>query len=132
MLAIMHNPGCPKRNSPYAECECAAIEQREHTEQLLRYNKNAPTAEMVNQLQAEITELREQPATSTGVLLHLESLQAYWECKAQDCEQVEIHYSACDRVTSQQAKTSKEVYRTCIRELRASLAASETLCGRTK
>lgn len=52
----------------------------------------------------------------------LESLQAYWECRAEECERVEIHYSACDRVTSQQAKASKEVYRTCIRELRVSLA----------
>lgn len=37
----MHNLGCPKRNNPYADCDCAAMEQREHTEQLRQYNDNA-------------------------------------------------------------------------------------------
>jgi len=56
----MHNLGCPKRNNPYADCDCAAMEQREHTEQLRRYNDAAPTAELVNQLQSEIADLLER------------------------------------------------------------------------
>ncbi len=27
----MHKLGCPQHSSPYGTCECAAIEQREHT-----------------------------------------------------------------------------------------------------
>lgn len=42
------------------------MEQREHTEQLRRYNEIAPTVETVNQLQAEIAELREQLAALTA------------------------------------------------------------------
>lgn len=53
----MHKLGCPRRNSPYADCDCAAMVQREHTEQLRIYNENAPRIE---QLQAEITDLRER------------------------------------------------------------------------
>lgn len=52
----------------------------------------------------------------------LASLQKYWECKAEECERWEKHYEASDPVTSQQSKASKEVYRTCIRELCVSLA----------
>ena len=37
----MHKLGCPKRNNPYADCECAAIDQREHTEQLRQFNESA-------------------------------------------------------------------------------------------
>jgi hypothetical protein len=55
------------------------------------------------------------------VMQRLDSLQIYWECKAEECERWEKHYAASDRVTSQQSKASKEVYRTCIRELRRSL-----------
>lgn len=54
----MHKLGCPARNNPgYADCECAAMDQREHTEQLRIYNENAPRIE---QLQAEIADLRER------------------------------------------------------------------------
>ena len=54
----MHKLGCPARNNPgYAECECAAMDQREHTEQLRIYNENAPRIE---QLQSEIADLRER------------------------------------------------------------------------
>ena len=62
----MHKLGCPQRNSPYAHCECDAMDMREHTEQLRRYNETAPTAELVAQLQAEIAELREQLAAQTA------------------------------------------------------------------
>ena len=54
----MHKLGCPRRNNPYADCDCAAMDQREHTEQLRRYNETAPTVEMVNQLQSEVERLR--------------------------------------------------------------------------
>lgn len=37
----MHKNGCPARNSPYADCDCAAMDMREHTEQLRLYNENA-------------------------------------------------------------------------------------------
>jgi len=53
----MHKQGCPCYNSPYADCQCAAMEQREHTEQLRIYNENAPRIE---QLQAEIADLRDR------------------------------------------------------------------------
>ena len=55
----MHKLGCPQRNSPYAHCECDAMDMREHTEQLRRYNETAPTAETVSQLQAENAKMRE-------------------------------------------------------------------------
>ena len=42
------------------------MDMREHTEQLRRYNEAAPTAELVNQLQAENAELREQLAALTA------------------------------------------------------------------
>jgi hypothetical protein len=56
----MHKLGCPQRNSPYASCECDAMDMREHTEQLRRYNETAPTADLVNQLQTENAELRDR------------------------------------------------------------------------
>lgn len=57
----MHKLGCPSRNTPYAHCDCEAMDQREHTEQLRRYNENAPRLEdMISQLQSEVTELRKQ------------------------------------------------------------------------
>lgn len=59
----------------------------------------------------------------TDVMQRLNSLQAYWECKAKECERWESYYAKTDRVTSQQSKASKEVYRTCIRELKRSLLA---------
>lgn len=55
----MHKQGCPKNNNPYADCDCDAMDQREHTEQLRRLNDSVPTLELVSQLQAEIAELRE-------------------------------------------------------------------------
>lgn len=53
----MHKQGCPKSNNPYAHCECAAMDMREHTEQLRIYNEAAPTVEA---LQIENEKLREQ------------------------------------------------------------------------
>lgn len=49
-------------------------------------------------------------------------LQQYWLCKADECERVENFWSP-DRATRQQAKSAKEVYRTCVRELQRSLEA---------
>lgn len=34
---MSHHPGCPKNQSLYAHCECAAIDQRNHTEALNRH-----------------------------------------------------------------------------------------------
>lgn len=34
---MSHHPGCPKNQSLYAYCECAAIDQRSHTEALNRH-----------------------------------------------------------------------------------------------
>jgi molecular chaperone GrpE (heat shock protein) len=56
----MHKGACPRNNNPYADCICAALEQWEHTQELRRYNDNAPTAETVMRLQAEIEDLRER------------------------------------------------------------------------
>jgi len=38
---MSHHPGCPKSGSMalYSECTCAAIDQREHTAQLAKYNE---------------------------------------------------------------------------------------------
>jgi len=33
----MHKIGCPKRNNPYGTCECAAMDLRDHTEQLRQF-----------------------------------------------------------------------------------------------
>lgn len=62
------------------------------------------------------------PGDAHSLRHRLASLQKYWECKAEECERWEKHYEASDPVTSQQSKASKEVYRTCIRELLVSLA----------
>lgn len=37
---MSHHPGCPKNQSLYADCTCAAIDLREHTEAL---NRNTQT-----------------------------------------------------------------------------------------
>ena len=66
----MHKLGCPARNNLYAVCECAAMDQREHAEQLRVYNERSATIE---DLLIEIASLRERverlknPETKEGV-----------------------------------------------------------------
>lgn len=43
----MHKLGCPQRNNLYASCECEAMDQREHTEQLRQFNENVRTIDGV-------------------------------------------------------------------------------------
>lgn len=55
----MHREGCPQRNNPYAGCECAAIEQREHTYQLQRFNENAAMMQQQQDTIAALTAERD-------------------------------------------------------------------------
>lgn len=50
-LIIMHKLGCPTGNNPYASCKCAAMDMREHTEQLQLYNENA---KQIAELKSEV------------------------------------------------------------------------------
>ncbi len=55
----MHKIGCPQRNNHYAHCECEAMDLREHTEQLQKFNENVSViGSIIDEQRAEIEKLR--------------------------------------------------------------------------
>lgn len=54
---MSHHPGCPKNQSTYADCTCASIELREHTEALNR--NSSVVSSRIEELEAENAQLRE-------------------------------------------------------------------------
>lgn len=62
----MHKLGCPARNSPYATCECAASDMREHTHALEEFNRNAAIiGSRIEEMEAENSALHVQVAELT-------------------------------------------------------------------
>lgn len=64
---MSHRFGCPCNSNLYASCECAAIDQREHTDALNRNTEALKGAVVVRQI-AENDELTELRAIVDGLI----------------------------------------------------------------